>query len=101
LGKLRLVTIGGSAAPRAHDRILPVRGVEVGHAWGMTEMSPIGTTGGGRTIGTSSPSSRKVDIIAKQGARPFGVEMRIVRRAGSPAHATAKARAGCRCADPG
>ena len=46
LAKLRTVVIGGSAAPRPMIEFFQRRGVEVGHAWGMTEMSPIGTSGG-------------------------------------------------------
>ena len=43
LGRLKQVTIGGSAAPRAMIQWFLERGIEVGHAWGMTETSPIGT----------------------------------------------------------
>jgi acyl-CoA synthetase (AMP-forming)/AMP-acid ligase II len=78
LGKLRLVTIGGSAAPRAMIEFFQSRGVEVGHAWGMTEMSPIGTTGGRPHDWEALTFEQKVDIIAKQGRAPFGVEMRVV-----------------------
>jgi acyl-CoA synthetase (AMP-forming)/AMP-acid ligase II len=78
LAKLRLVTIGGSAAPRAMIEFFQSRGVEVGHAWGMTEMSPIGTTGGRPWNWDALEFSEKVDIIAKQGRAPFGVELRIV-----------------------
>src|SRR3546814_4770669 len=42
---LDLVTIGGSAAPRAMIERLMRMGVRVNHAWGMTENSPIGTMG--------------------------------------------------------
>src|SRR3546814_12391855 len=45
LGRLSVVTIGGSAAPRSMIQYFVERGIRVGHAWGMTEMSPIGTTG--------------------------------------------------------
>jgi fatty-acyl-CoA synthase len=78
LGKLRLVTIGGSAAPRAMIEFFQARGVEVGHAWGMTEMSPIGTTGARAHDWDELSFEQKIDIIAKQGRPPFGVEMRIV-----------------------
>jgi fatty-acyl-CoA synthase len=78
LGKLRLVTIGGSAAPRAMIEFFQARGVEVGHAWGMTEMSPIGTTGARAHDWDELSFEQKIDIIAKQGRAPFGVEMRIV-----------------------
>jgi fatty-acyl-CoA synthase len=77
-GKLRLVTIGGSAAPRAMIEFFQKRGIEVGHAWGMTEMSPIGTTGGRPWNWDDFSFEEKIDLIAKQGRVPFGVEMRIV-----------------------
>jgi len=83
LGKLRLVTIGGSAAPRAMIEFFQSRGVEVGHAWGMTEMSPIGTTGGRPHDWDELSFEEKVDLIAKQGRAPFGVEMRVVDDAGA------------------
>ena len=78
LGKLQLVTIGGSAAPRNMIEFFQSRGVEVGHAWGMTEMSPIGTTGARPHNWDALAFDEKIDIIAKQGRAPFGVEMRIV-----------------------
>jgi fatty-acyl-CoA synthase len=78
LGCLRLVVIGGSAAPRGMIEFFQSRGVEVGHAWGMTEMSPIGTTGGRPWNWEALSFEEKVDIIARQGRAPFGVEMRIV-----------------------
>ncbi len=83
LGKLRLVTIGGSAAPRAMIEFFQSRGVEVGHAWGMTEMSPIGTTGGRPHDWDELSFEQKIDLIAKQGRAPFGVEMRVVDDAGT------------------
>ena len=78
LAKLRLVTIGGSAAPRAMIEFFQSRGVEVGHAWGMTEMSPIGTTGGRPANWEALSFEEQIDMIAKQGRVPFGVEMKIV-----------------------
>jgi fatty-acyl-CoA synthase len=54
------------------------RGIEVGHAWGMTEMSPIGTTGARPHDWDEKSFEEQIDIIAKQGRAPFGVEMRIV-----------------------
>jgi acyl-CoA synthetase (AMP-forming)/AMP-acid ligase II len=82
LGKLRLVTIGGSAAPRAMIEFFQKRGVEVGHAWGMTEMSPIGTTGARPHDWEEKSFEEKIDIIVRQGRVPFGVEMRVVNDAG-------------------
>ena len=74
----RLVS-GGSAMPRAliqeyeedHD-------TRVIHAWGMTEMSPIGTTGNFKPGMTDLPEDERYDIQAKQGRGIFGVEMKIV-----------------------
>ncbi|HEX8192878.1 MAG TPA: long-chain fatty acid--CoA ligase [Allosphingosinicella sp.] len=77
-GKLRLVTIGGSAAPRAMIEFFERKGIAVGHAWGMTEMSPIGTTGGRPHYFDSLSFEEQIDLIAKQGRVPFGVEMKIV-----------------------
>jgi fatty-acyl-CoA synthase len=78
LGPLKLVTIGGSAAPRAMIKWLLERGIEVGHAWGMTETSPIGTCGS-RPLGWENFSlEEKVDYIARQGRPPFGVELRTI-----------------------
>ena len=44
-GDLKVVVIGGSAAPRAMVERLMKNDIRVAHAWGMTETSPIGTTG--------------------------------------------------------
>ena len=78
LGDLQQVTIGGSAAPRAMIRWFLERGIEVGHAWGMTETSPIGSCGS-RPLGWEEYSiDEKVDYIARQGRPPFGVELRTV-----------------------
>ena len=78
LGDLQQVTIGGSAAPRAMIRWFLERGIDVGHAWGMTETSPIGSCGS-RPLGWEDYSiDAKVDYIARQGRPPFGVELRTV-----------------------
>ena len=78
LGVLRQVTIGGSAAPRAMIRWFMDRGIHVGHAWGMTEMSPIGTCGSRPTNWEEMSEEEQLDLIAKQGRVPFGVQLKIV-----------------------
>lgn len=78
LGKLRLVTIGGSAAPRAMIERLMKQGVRVAHAWGMTETSPIGTMGSPTPDWDDLSIEAQIDIVCKQGRVPFGVELRIV-----------------------
>ena len=75
---LKQVTIGGSAAPRAMIRWLRDRGVEVGHAWGMTETSPIGTCGAPPSGWKEMGDEEQVEYIARQGRVPFGVELRVV-----------------------
>src|SRR3546814_5000231 len=53
-------------------------GVYVGHAWGMTETSPIGTMGKRPWNWDELGFEDRVDIICRQGCPPFGVELRIV-----------------------
>lgn len=79
---LQLVTIGGSAAPRAMIERLMKMGIRVGHAWGMTETSPIGTMGAPPANWDDLSFDEKVDIVCKQGRVPFGVELRVVDDAG-------------------
>ena len=83
LGDLRSVTIGGSAAPRAMIDWFRRRGIRVGHAWGMTETSPIGTCGAPPASWDGMTDDEQLDYIARQGRVPFGVELRIVDEAGS------------------
>ncbi len=78
LGPLKMVTIGGSAAPRAMIEFFEKRGVSVAHAWGMTEMSPIGTVGARPHDWDELSFDEQIDVICKQGRVPFGVEIRVV-----------------------
>ncbi len=77
-GKLRHVVIGGSAAPRAMIERLMRAGISVAHAWGMTETSPIGTMGAKPYDWDEMSFDAQVDMVAKQGRVPYGVELRIV-----------------------
>ncbi|PKP98155.1 MAG: long-chain fatty acid--CoA ligase [Alphaproteobacteria bacterium HGW-Alphaproteobacteria-13] len=77
-GALQHVTIGGSAAPRAMIERFMKAGVFVGHAWGMTETSPIGTMGKRPWNWDEMSFDEQVDVICRQGCPPFGVELRIV-----------------------
>jgi fatty-acyl-CoA synthase len=85
LGKLKLVTIGGSAAPRAMIERLMGMGVRVSHAWGMTETSPIGTMGAPTANWDDLSFDERVDVVCKQGRVPFGVELRVVDEDGNVA----------------
>lgn len=75
---LKVVTIGGSAAPRAMIERIMNMGVRVNHAWGMTETSPIGTMGAPSPDWDELTFEQKVDQTVRQGRVPFGVELRIV-----------------------
>ncbi len=78
LGKLQLVTIGGSAAPKAMIERLMRVGVRVAHAWGMTETSPIGTMGAPTADWDELSLEGQIDVVCKQGRVPFGVQLRVV-----------------------
>ncbi len=79
LSSLKTVVIGGSACPPSMIKAFEDDyGVEVRHAWGMTEMSPLGSVG---SIKPMPPGATREDVLAlksKQGWVPFGVEMKIV-----------------------
>ncbi len=83
LGKLTTVHIGGSAAPRAMIEWFMDRGIRVGHAWGMTEMSPLGTVGAGSGDWDGLSREQRVELLCKQGRVPFGVELRTVDEDGN------------------
>jgi fatty-acyl-CoA synthase len=75
---LRKVVIGGSACPRAMiQKFQDVYDVEVCHAWGMTEMSPLGTLGSIKPDYAALTGDAKLDVQVKQGHAPFGVDMKI------------------------
>jgi acyl-CoA synthetase (AMP-forming)/AMP-acid ligase II len=79
LTTLRQVLIGGSACPPAMIKAFEDDyGIEVRHAWGMTEMSPIGSTGSIKPQCADLPHDQVLALKAKQGWAPFGVEMKIV-----------------------
>jgi fatty-acyl-CoA synthase len=75
---LKKVVIGGSACPRAMTKAFQdVYGVEVCHAWGMTEMSPLGSLGSLKPEYADLAGEARLDVQVKQGHPPFGVEMKI------------------------
>ncbi|MET0606309.1 MAG: long-chain-fatty-acid--CoA ligase [Beijerinckiaceae bacterium] len=78
LTHLRRVMIGGSAAPRAMIETFEKQyGVEVFHAWGMTEMSPVGSLGIMKDQLGQLGDKALYDVKQKQGFAPFTVEMKI------------------------
>ncbi len=78
LSHLKRVCIGGAAVPRAMvERFEDDYGVEVTHAWGMTEMSPIGARSSIKPPLDKLSRERQLDFKVKQGFPHFGVEMKI------------------------
>ena len=84
LSTLKRVLIGGSACPRAMvETFERDYGVEVRHAWGMTEMSPVGSICTVKPDYGDLDDEALLDVKAKQGSAPFTVEMKIVDDAGT------------------
>ena len=76
---LKRTVIGGSACPPAMITAFnDDYGVEVLHAWGMTEMSPLGTLCTLKNKHQHLPEAEKMKIRLKQGRSIFGVDMKIV-----------------------
>jgi fatty-acyl-CoA synthase len=79
----RRTVIGGSACPPAMmNTLIDDFGVEVIHGWGMTEMSPLGTTGGLLAKHMDLPKQEQRKILQKQGHAIYGVDMKIVDELG-------------------
>ena len=76
---LKRTVIGGSACPPAMiDAFQEEYGVEVLHAWGMTEMSPLGTLCTLKNKHLDMAPGERMKIRLKQGRAIFGVDMKIV-----------------------
>ncbi|WP_137176176.1 3-(methylthio)propionyl-CoA ligase [Massilia sp. HP4] len=75
----RRTVIGGSACPPAMmDTLIDRLGVQVVHAWGMTEMSPLGTACTLLARHTHLPLEDQRAVLRKQGHAIFGVDLKIV-----------------------
>ena len=80
---LKRTVIGGSACPPAMINAFNDNyGVEVLHAWGMTEMSPLGTVCTLKNAQVALPADEKLKVRLKQGRSVFGVDMKIVNEDG-------------------
>ena len=81
---LKRTVIGGSACPPAMITAFNDNyGVEVLHAWGMTEMSPLGTVCTLKNKHLPLSSEEKMTVRLKQGRGVFGVDMKIVDAEGN------------------
>ncbi len=76
---MKRTVIGGSACPPAMTKTFEEKyGVHVLHAWGMTEMSPLGTVCSFKPKHTAMSEEARRALQAKQGRVLFGVDMKIV-----------------------
>ena len=76
---LKMAIVGGSACPPAMiDTFRDDYGVECRHAWGMTEMSPLGSMATLKTKHASLPREKQHQLECKQGRTVYGVQMKIV-----------------------
>jgi len=81
---LKRAIVGGSAAPPAMIKeFKEAHGVECQHAWGMTEMSPLGTFCSLKNKHLGLPADKQFDVLVKQGRAIYGVQMKIVDAEGN------------------
>jgi 3-(methylthio)propionyl---CoA ligase len=84
LTTMKRTVIGGSACPPAMlDKFRDVYGVTVNHAWGMTEMSPLGTYCTLKEKHQALDINAKRQILLSQGRLIFGVDLKISDDAGA------------------
>lgn len=83
LSRLRAVVVGGSAAPASMIRAFKERhGLDVVHAWGMTEMAPLGTLCNLPTSLRDAPPEVQLQYRARQGTPLPFVEIRATTEQG-------------------
>ena len=81
---MQRTVIGGAAAPRAMIETFEKEyNVNVIHAWGMTEMSPLGTACNLKKKHQTYSMDQKIDLSLKQGRAIYGVDMKITDSAGN------------------
>ncbi len=78
---LKRVVVGGSACPPSLLRDLEALGIEVIHAWGMTELSPVGLVASPTSAVLGLPVSEQQKLALKQG-RPLGIDAAVMDEAG-------------------
>jgi 3-(methylthio)propionyl---CoA ligase len=85
MGRLNRTVIGGSACPPAMIAAFREKfGVQVIHAWGMTEMSPLGTANHLLARHRSLPEAEQNKLRESQGRPAFGMQLRVVDESGVP-----------------
>src|SRR5215472_16906054 len=81
---LRWLLCGGSAVPPSLIEAFERRNILLRQGWGMTEMSPLGTTAALKAKHLGLDADAQMKIMSKQGRPVFGVEMKVVDDAGQP-----------------
>ncbi len=78
LPSLNRVVIGGSSCPRAViEAFQEIYGVQVLHAWGMTETSPLGTICSFKPEVAGLAASERLDVQEKVGHPPFSIDLEL------------------------
>ena len=81
---MRRTVIGGSACPPAMIKAFNEKyGVHVLHAWGMTEMSPLGTASTFKAKHLNQSQEERYAVMAKQGRAIYGVDMKVMGEDGT------------------
>jgi len=83
LSSIRCLLSGGSAVPRSLIELYEKKfGVPMTHAWGMTEMTPVGTVSRLKSYMETWPDEQRYAVRAKQGYAVAGVDLRAVDEEG-------------------
>jgi fatty-acyl-CoA synthase len=83
ISSLRCVPCGGSAAPRSLIEVFDKTfGAPLLHAWGMTEMTPLGTISRLKSYMRDWPDAERYAVRSRQGYVSVGVDLRIVDEEG-------------------
>jgi len=83
IDSLKRVTVGGAACPLSIFKTFKEKhDVDVEHAWGMTEMSPLGTYNKMSQKDFELPEEAFTEALLRQGRPIFGVDLRIVDEEG-------------------
>ncbi|MDH1100422.1 3-(methylthio)propionyl-CoA ligase [Pseudomonas mosselii] len=84
LSSLQRLVVGGAACPPALMRSFEQAfGIRIQHAWGMTEMSPMGTVNTPKAAHLSLNEEARFALGIKQGRPPFGIDLKTVDDAGN------------------
>lgn len=83
LPSLQRTVVGGSALPPSMIPKFAEYGVDLVHAWGMTETSPLGAMNQLLQRHTTLPADQQAEIRMGQGRPPYGVDLRLVDAQGA------------------